>query len=162
MDMQVQVKEAKPIYRSIVGCDPNYRRDHSHEVVVTVVLPRLGEYDFKYVDARETVGRQYYHYASRIHRRAVPVNVHVYGDRKQIEEAAWNRSHVRCTLQLMEKQRGDRKFVIVNLFVLPPWEANKRSNTHEFRICPAPAKKRPEWVYTTADMNGTGVSVRPL
>jgi len=101
------------------------------------------------------------HYGFRIHPKANPVNVHVYGERELIEYLAENGKPVKCNLELVVKKvSSDREFIIVNLYLSKPW----LRETHAFMITGTSpdSGKRPWFVYTTKDMKGTGLSVEPL
>lgn len=145
--------EKKAEYISILGSP-------AKPVVVELVLPRIGEYDSKWVIA-ETVGKEYFHYGHKVHPKAQPVNVHVYGAREHIIYLAKTGTPVKYGLELvLKKTVSGREFIFVNLTVLkrllPP--------SHVFAVtnCSPDPQKRDEWVYTTRDMNGIGISVEPL
>lgn len=127
-------------------------------IVVELTLPRIGEHDSKWVIA-ESIGKQYFHYAFRIHPRAQPVNVHVYGKREFVIECAKAGTPVVAELELVVKKIGEREFILINLYLTAPQGA-----THELWIrgCSFDSDKRPWFVYTTKDMNGVGVSVEPI
>jgi hypothetical protein len=129
-------------------------------ITVSLLLPRPGEHEFKWVVA-ETIGKEYGHFGFRIHPKALPVNIHVYGKRELIEHLAKSGKLVRCGLELVAKRTSsDREFIFVNLYLTKPWLLE----THELKVIgtsPDPTK-RPWFVYTTKDMNGIGVSVKPI
>lgn len=129
-------------------------------VIVSLALPRLGEHDFKWVVAT-TIDKQYGHYGYRIHPKANPINVHVYGERELIEYLARTGKPVKCALELIVKHTASgREFILVNLYLTKPWLCE----THQFMMTgtsPDPTK-RPWFVYTTKDMMGNGISVEPL
>jgi hypothetical protein len=148
----------KPSYLTILGMNPEKKRT-AKPFVVSLTLPRLGVHDFKWVVA-ETISKEYGHYGFRIHPKALPVNVHVYGERTLIEHLAQTGKTVKCELELVVKIVGNREFILVNLYLTKPWARE----THALSISgtsPDPAK-RPWFVYTTKDMNGIGISVEPL
>lgn len=140
----------------ILGRNPR-AHGSGRSVVVSLWLPRLGEHDFKWKVA-EALGLAYHHYGFRLHPKAMPVNVQVYGDRKLVERHAQLSTFVICELELVvKKTEQGREFILVNLYLTDP----TRRVSHEFAIVGAP-KERPSFVYTTDDMNGVGISVRPL
>lgn len=141
--------QLKAVYKAILG-------NPKSPIVVGLTLPRLGEHDFKYVVVEE-LKREYYHYGFRLIQGARPVNVQVYGKRKLIEYLAHAQCSAKCELELVVKTLGEREFILVNLYLTDP----EKKVTHEFGIVPAP-QNRPSFVYTTKDMRGVGVMVRPL
>lgn len=148
----------KVSYLTILGMNPENCRGKS--VVVSLTLPRLGEHDFKWVVA-ETIDKEYGHYGFRLHPKANPVNVHVYGERELIEYLAQSGKPVKCGLELVvKKTESNREFILVNLYLTKPW----LRETHAFMITGTSpdSAKRPWFVYTTKDMNGIGISVEPL
>jgi hypothetical protein len=148
-----QVKK-KVVYSSILGCP-------QQPVIVSLVLPAVGEHGFHYVDARDTVGQQYWHYGFRPHPESRPVNVHVYGESTLIEYLARTGKTAKVELELVVKQVAfGREFIFANLYLTKPW----LGETHEFVIVNTSpkAEKRPGYVYTTQDMGRVGFSVRPL
>ena len=128
-------------------------------VVISLTLPRLDEHGFGWVTELATQ-KEYGQYGFRIHPKASPVNVHVYGERELILHLAQNGKSVKCELQLVVKKTTDREFILVNLYLTKPW----LHETHAFNISGTSpdSAKRPWFVYTTKDMNGIGVSVEPL
>lgn len=129
-------------------------------IVISLTLPRFGEHDFKWVVA-PTIEKEYGHYGYRLHPKANPVNCHVYGERELIEYLAKTGKSVTCHLELVVKQTASsREFVLVNLYLTKPW----LRETHEFMITGTSpdSAKRPWFVYTTKDMHGIGISVKPL
>ena len=153
-------QKKKASYMTILGFNPVNRGGGSKSVIVSLTLPRLGEHDFKHVDAEE-IGREYWHYGFRLHPKAVPVNVHVYGDRKLIQSLAQHGKSVKCELELVVKRvSSEREFIMVNLYLTKPW----LQETHEFMVAgtSSDSAKRPWFVYTTKDMNGIGISAKPL
>jgi hypothetical protein len=152
-----QMKKAS--YLTILGFNPENRKGKK-PFVVSLTLPRLGEHDFKWVNA-PTIEKEYGHYGFRIHPKASPINVHVYGKRELIEFMAKNGKLVKCELELVvKKMASGREFILVNLYLTKPW----LDETHAFAITGVPSDfaKRPWFVYTTKDMNGIGISVKPL
>lgn len=152
-----QMKKAS--YLTILGFNPEDRKNRK-PIVISLSLPRLGEHDFKWVIA-ENIGKEYGHYGFRIHPKATPVNVHVYGERELILHLAQNGKPVKCELELVvKKTMSDREFIIVNLYLTKPW----LHETHAFMVTGTSpdSAKRPWFVYTTKDMNGIGLSVEPL
>jgi hypothetical protein len=151
-----QTKKAS--YLTILGNSED--RHGTRPLVVSLTLPRLGEHDFKWVSAA-TLGKEYGHYGFRIHPKANPVNVHVYGERELIEFLARTGKAATCELELVvKKTESEREYILVNLYLTKPW----LRATHEFAIVgtsPNP-EKRPWFVYTTSDMHGVGISVEPL
>lgn len=146
----------KAVYTTILGRNPQEGARKS-AIVVAVKLPRLGEHDFKWVTA-QSIGKEYGHFGFRLHPKANPVNIHVYGDRKVIERLAKIGSPVICEVELVvKKTESDREFILANLYMVAPWS----KVSHEFCVAPAP-KERPWFVYTTSDMHGVGVSVKPI
>jgi hypothetical protein len=90
--------------------------------------------------------------------KANPVNIQVYGDRKIIENLARSGKPIVCELELVVKKLANGKdYILVNLYLTNP----NRRVTHEFAVVPAP-QERPWFVYSTKDMYGTGVLVRPF
>jgi len=129
-------------------------------VIISLTLPRLGEHEFKWVTA-PTIQKEYGHYGFRLHKKATPINVHVYGERQLIEHLATTGKPVKCALELVVKRTAsDREFILVNLYLTKPW----LSETHELKLIGTSpdATKRPWFVYTTVYMNGVGISVEPV
>lgn len=148
--------QQKAVYQSILGRNP-IEEPQKRKVVVVLQLPRLGEHDFQW-KVVPAIGKEYGHYGFRLHPKANPVNIQVYGDRKIVENLAQTGKPVVCELELLVKRLEDgREYLLTNLYLTKPWA----SVTHEFRVTPAP-KERPSFVYTTNQMFGTGVAVRPL
>ncbi len=149
----------KPTYSTILGGNFKEKR-RGRPIVVSLVLPHMGEHDFKWVVAT-IIGKEYGHYGFRIHPKANSVNVQVYGERELIESLAKTGKAVKCELELVVKQTGsEREYILVNLYLTKPW----LHETHAFAITstsPDP-EKRPWFVYTTGDMNGVGISVEPF
>lgn len=126
-------------------------------IVISMTLPRLGEHGFKWVVA-EAIGKEYGHYGFKLHPKANPVNVHVYGERSLIERLSATGKSVVCQVEIVvKKTTSEREFILVNLYLTDLW----RHLTHEFEITRAPSD-RPWFVYTTKDMHGVGVSLKPL
>lgn len=151
-------KQKKPaIYKTILGRNPSNCFPYQKPIVITLTLPHIGEHEFKWCKS-EFLGCEYGHYGYRIIPKASPVNVQVYGDKKIIENLARTGKAAVCGLELVVKKLADgREYILVNLFLTnPKWQV-----THEFTIVPA-GKERPWFVYTTKDMGGSGISVRPL
>ncbi len=150
-------RQKKAVYYTILGNNPGSMR-RQKAIVVAVQLPRMacdGGMEWKSVAA---IGREYAHFAHKLHPKAQPINVQVYGDKKVIEGLARTGRSAMCELEMQVKVLEDgREYLLVNLFLTKPWLVP----THEFRITSAPAE-RPEWVYTTKNMNGVGIAVRPL
>lgn len=154
LTMSQPMKKAK--YVTVLGQNPEAMR-RQKSVIVAVQLPRMGDYGMEWKSVA-AIGREYAHFAHKLHPKAQPVNIQVYGDRKVIEGLARTGRSAMCELEMQVKVLEDgREYLLVNLFLTKPWLVP----THEFRITSAPAE-RPEWVYTTKNMNGIGIAVRPL
>lgn len=146
-------QENKAEYISILGSP-------AKPIVVEIVLPKLGEHDSKWVIA-EALGKEYFHYGHRHHPKATPVNVHVYGKRELIIACAKAARTVVAELELVVKKTAlGREFIFVNLYLTHP----HTRITHECEItgCSPDPERRPWFVYTTKDMNGVGISVKPI
>jgi hypothetical protein len=151
---------ASPVYTTILGRNPRNPLPHERPIVISLTLPRLGEHDFKWVIA-ETLRKEYGHYGFKLHPKANPTNVHVYGERELIMHLAKSGNTAKCELELVvKKTTSGREFILVNLYLTKPW----LRETHAFTILGTSpdAEKRPWFVYTTKDMCGTGISVEPL
>lgn len=151
-------KQHKPaIYQTILGRNPNNPLPYEKPVIVSLSLPRMGEWDFRWC-VSEFLRCEYAHYGHRLMPRSNPVNVQVYGNKKTIEGLAKSGFQAVCELELVVKKfRDGREYILVNLFLTKP----NRRVTHEFTIVPA-GIERPYFVYATKDMGGSGISVRPL
>lgn len=151
-------KQKKPaVYKTILGRNPENYFPYQKPIVISLCLPRMGEWDFKWC-VSEYLRCEYAHYGHKLMPRSNPVNVQVYGNRKAIEGLAKSGMPAVCELELVVKKLNDgREYILVNLFLTSP----NRRVTHEFTIVPA-GKERPYFVYTTKDMGGSGISVRPL
>lgn len=129
-------------------------------ITVSLTLPRLGEHGLKKV-AAEALGREYYHFGHKIHRKSKRVNIHVYGESRLIEKVARSGTEVMCRLELFIKRTiSGREFILVDLHLAPP----TAHETHTFTVvqCTPNPEKRPPFVYTTTDMNGIGIAVVPI
>ncbi len=149
----------KASYFTILGGNPE-EKGRSRPIVVSLVLPRMGEYDFKWTIA-PTIGKEYGHYGFRLHPRANPVNVQVYGERSLIESLAATGKAAKCELELVVKKTElGKEYILVNLYLTKPW----LQETHGFTIDGASldSAQRPWFVYATKDMPGVGISVKPL
>lgn len=145
-------------WNTILGRNPrNQDSDARKSVIVSLSLPHMGQHGMQWKVA-EALGLAYHHYAFRLHDKAQPVNVQVYGDRKVVEGLTRSGQPVVCELELVVKTvEGGREFILVNLYLTAPYHRR----THAFEICGAPAD-RPWFVYTTKDMNGVGIAVKPF
>ena len=122
---------------------------------VSLVLPKFGQHDFKWVDAMATIGKKYGHYAFRHHPMASPVNVHVYGDQKVIEHLAKTGRLGVYELEIVEKTiASGKKYVFVNLRLMHPATVP----THSFQILPR-SKSNHKFFFGTDDMHGMGIGV---
>lgn len=144
-------------YTTILGYEPTEIPEGGRPVIMTLVLPRMGEYGFKWVFA-DTIEKTYFHYGFRLHPKGAAVDVHVYGERTLIERFAKNGAFVRCELELVEKRVGERTFILVNLYLTNP----NRRVTHDFGITSKSPKKLEAGEYTTPHMKGMTIGVFPL
>ena len=146
----------KPLYQTILGRNPNVVAPgvSGARAVVSHVLPKLGEHGFKWVVA-DVIVKEYGHYGFRLHPKANPVNVHVYGDSNIIQRMAVAGKPVVCELELVMKAVSSGcKFILVNLHLVKPFTPV----THVFNFVSV-SKNCPLGVYTTLDMRGTGIKV---
>ena len=151
-----EVQES-PVYKTLLGRNPGNPLPYEEPVVIELVLPNLGEHDFKWVFA-DAIERTYFHYGFRLHPKGSAANVHVYGERGLIEHLAKTGKPARCELELVKKTIGERTFVLANLYLVPP----SRRVTHEFGIVTISPKKATDVMYTTLDMKGMTFWVDPL
>jgi hypothetical protein len=146
-------------YSTILGRNPEERRG-GRPIIVSHVLPHLGEYEFKWVVA-PTLGKQYGHYGFKVHAKANAVNVQVYGEQTLIEYFAKTGRPVTCELELVVKRTAlEREYILVNLYLTKP----SFRATHVLQIkgmSPEP-EKRESFEYTTRDMKGVGVSLKTI
>ncbi len=142
---------------TLLGRNPGNPVPYQKPVVIDLVLPSLGEHDFKWVFADE-IERTYFHYGFRHHPKGPAANVHVYGERPLIEFLAKNGRSAKCELELVEKTVGERKFILANLYLVPP----TRATTHEFEIISISQKKVTGVMFTTVHMKGMTFQVVPL
>jgi len=144
---------AKPVYEKIAGSP-------ERPIIVETTLPRPGEHNFDWVDARKHVGKEYAHFGFKHHPAANPVNIQVYGDRRIVEHLAKTGRPAKCAVELIKKQIGDRHFVLVDLILVEP----SRPATHKITVLGASPKpeKCPPHVYTTPNMGGVGVMIAPI
>ncbi len=148
--------QEKAQYTTILGANPEFRGG-SEPIVVGHILPKIGEYDFKWVVA-SVIGKEYGHYGFRLHPKAKPINVHVYGECNFIARMASMRKPVRCELELVVKRtKSGFEYLFVNLYLTKPWV----QITHTLDFVPAP-KNRPDYVFTTKDMHGIGARVQSI
>ncbi|MCX6756977.1 MAG: hypothetical protein NTW35_02390 [Candidatus Nomurabacteria bacterium] len=140
------------VYKTILGRNPKNPLPYEKKVVVFMPLPY-----FSWVKS-DFLKCEYGHFGYRLEQESSPVNIQIYGDRKIIEGFVRSGKPVVCELELIVKKlMNGREYILVNLFLTNP----NRQVTHEFAIVPAPLE-RPWFVYTTKNMNGTGILVRPF
>lgn len=140
------------VYKTILGRNPSNPLPYEKKVVVFMPLPCL-----KWIKS-DFLKCEYGHFGYRLTQKSSPVNMQVYGDHKIIKRLAKTGTLAVCELELVVKKLNDgREYILVNLFLTDP----RRQVTHEFAIVPA-GRERPWFVYTTKDMGGSGILVRPL
>lgn len=144
-------------YATIFGGTPKVLRAMKKSfIVVDALLPGLGEYEYKWVQAK-MFGVEYAHYA--IKAGGGIVNVQVHGRRSFIERLAERQKSARCALALVKKTMPDgREFLLVDLHLLPDMGAHP---THKLFLLKMERSDDLPF-YTTKDMRDVGALVRKL
>jgi hypothetical protein len=151
-------------YRRVLGGRPEDNLPRERLVLVETRLKELGSI-YHWSQAPVTA-KPYMHFACQLDDPKNPVNVQLYGDRSNIQSLHRGDTPVICQLELVRKvmsepDKADRHYILVNLFL--DLDMRVAHATHEFSIRKAAiSEARNEFLYTTMDMRGVAILVRPL